>query len=100
MARKTPPYKSILPGAAKIVHGPRAKAYGHPIDGYDRAGRIWAGILGVDKITAEQVMMCMIGFKIARELNRSNPDNVVDIAGYADCIAWTIHERAARASRP
>ena len=76
---------TILDEAKKIVNGARQKAYGSPQKNYERVAVIWSVILGVS-ITPQQVVLCMIGLKIARESHRHKRDNTVDIAGYAELL--------------
>ncbi len=63
----------------------RGKDYGPVRDNFERIAAIWGAILGAT-VTAEQVGLCMIGVKMARETFKHTPDNLVDIKGYADCI--------------
>ncbi len=42
--------------AAELVSGERQEAYGHPLDNFERAAKIWAVILGCD-VSAEQVSL-------------------------------------------
>ena len=44
------------------------------------------------EVTAREAMLCMVGVKMSREVHRHKRDNLVDIAGYAECI-----EQAAQA---
>lgn len=81
--------------AARIVADDRNDEYGHPLDNLDRAARIWQVILGTE-VTAEQVSLCMIGMKIARQVHKPKPDTVVDILGYALTLHMVEVERAKR----
>lgn len=81
--------------AASLVAGDRQDEYGHPFDNLDRAARIWSVILGAD-VTAEQVALCMIGMKIARQVHKPKPDTVVDVIGYALTLHMVEVERAKR----
>jgi hypothetical protein len=81
--------------AARMVSEDRNDQYGHPLDNLDRAARIWSVILGAD-VTAEQVALCMVGMKIARQVHRPKPDTVVDIIGYALTLHMVEVERAKR----
>lgn len=83
--------------AANLVFGDRNQHYGHPLDDFSRAAKIWEAILGVP-VTAEQVALCMVGVKIAREVHRPHPrnDNVVDGIGYFLTLAMVREERAER----
>ena len=84
----TPPRsssESILVEAERLTNGPRRRTYGHPIDNFSRTATIWSGILG-NTISAEQVGLCMVAVKLAREVNGHTRDNLVDIAGYANTL--------------
>lgn len=77
--------ETVLEEAQRLVYGERQAAYGHPREGFQDAARIWSVILGVE-VDPDQVVLCMIGLKIARELASHKRDNLVDIAGYAACL--------------
>jgi len=81
--------------AARLVSEDRSDEYGHPLDNLDRAARIWSVILGSD-VSAEQVALCMIGMKIARQVHKPKPDTVVDVIGYALTLHMVEVERAQR----
>lgn len=94
------PYYEMTPEdiaayAASLVSDDRSTEYGHPLDNLDRAARIWSVILDTE-VTAEQVSLCMIGMKIARQVHKPKPDTVVDIIGYALTLHMTEVERAQR----
>lgn len=52
---------------------------------FQRVALIWAGILGFE-VTPRQVVMCMVGLKLAREAGVHDPDNIVDAEGYLSLI--------------
>ena len=81
--------------AAELVSGERQDAYGHPLDNFTRASKIWSVILGCE-VSAEQVALCMVGMKIAREVNQSKPDTVVDGIGYFLTLNMIQEERLRR----
>ena len=81
--------------AANLVTGDRQDSYGHPLDDFTRAGKIWETILGVP-VTAEQVALCMVGIKISRQTNSPKLDNVIDGIGYFLTLAMVQEERAER----
>ena len=81
--------------AAELVSGDRQEAYGHPLDNFTRASKIWAVILGCE-VSAEQVALCMVGMKVAREVNQSKPDTVVDGIGYFLTLNMIQEERLRR----
>ena len=81
--------------AAELVSGERQDAYGHPLDNFTRASKIWSVILGCE-VSAEQVSLCMVGMKIAREINQTKPDTVVDGIGYFLTLNMIQEERLRR----
>lgn len=87
--------QEIADYAVSLVSGDRQNDYGHPIDDFTRAGKIWEAILGVP-VSAEQVALCMVGVKIAREVNRQKLDNAVDGIGYFLTLTMVQQERAER----
>ncbi len=83
---------SILDSARKITSGDRREDYGHPSDDFARAALMWTGILrpkliADQRITAEDIPLCMIAIKLARQVYNHKRDNLIDIAGYARTAA-------------
>lgn len=83
---------SILDTARKLTDGDRRGDYGHPDDDFERAALMWTGILRPklitdQRVTAEDIPLCMIAVKLAREVHSHKRDNLVDIAGYARTAA-------------
>ncbi len=76
---------TILSEAEGIVYGARQEDYGNVKTNFSNIARQWSVVLGVD-VTPEQVGLCMIQVKIARQMNKPKRDNLVDIAGYAATI--------------
>ena len=95
-ANMTP--EDIAAYAARLVSDDRQHEYGHPLDNLDRAARIWSVIID-HPVTAEQVALCMIGMKIARQVHKPKPDTVVDVIGYALTLHMVEVERAQRGLR-
>ena len=87
--------QDIADYAVRLVSGDRQNDYGHPLDDFTRAGKIWEAILGVP-VSAEQVALCMVGVKIAREVNRQKIDNTIDGIGYFLTLSMVQQERAER----
>lgn len=52
---------------------------------FRRVATVWSGLLGVP-VTAEQVVLCMIGLKLAREAGMHDPDNITDAEGYLSLL--------------
>lgn len=82
---------SICAEAERLVYGERGADYGHPLDDYARTAALWSAIL-----TAEQAILCMIAVKISRECNKHKRDNLVDGAGYFECLHRVHLERERR----
>lgn len=72
---------TLAADALTAVTGPRQRDYAHPKINFQRIANLWSIVLDVD-ITPEQVALCMIQVKIAREMNRHTRDNLVDLIGY------------------
>ena len=89
---------SILQEAEKLVHGDRAKAYGHPYDNCVRVATMWGAILG-HRVAPEQIGLCMIALKLGRECQKPGRDNMVDIAGYAETVEMVKLSQQCTASR-
>lgn len=87
--------QDIADYAVSLVSGDRQNDYGHPFDDFSRTAKIWGAILGTE-VSAEQVALCMVGVKIAREVNRQKLDNTVDGIGYFLTLAMVQQERAER----
>ena len=87
--------RDIAAYAAELVSGERQEAYGHPLDNFGRAAQIWSVILDT-AVTPEQVALCMVGMKIAREAHQTKPDTVVDGIGYFLTLSMIREERARR----
>lgn len=73
--------RTILQEAQDLVYGDRQADYGNVRDNFEKIAKLWSPILGVEP-TAEQVGLCMVQLKIARQLHKPKRDNLVDGAGY------------------
>ena len=90
--------ETILAEAHRIVTGHRQDSYNHPLDNFTGIARLWSAHLNAT-VTAEDVALMMILLKIAREGFKHSRDNVVDIAGYAQCLDMVVEERERRAKK-
>ena len=68
----------------------RREMYGPPHRNFDDIARMWSVVFGIP-VTSRQVALAMICTKIARDLNSPQEDNLLDIAGYADCADQIVH---------
>lgn len=79
--------RTALEDAQAAVYGPREEDYGHPRRNFTRTAILWHGVL-MDKladgesITPQDVALCMVQVKVAREVHEPKRDNRVDGAGY------------------
>ncbi len=76
---------SILREAEKVIEERKAQ-YDERERNFARIATIWSVVFG-QPVTPEQVAMCLIGMKLAREVYKPSKDNLTDICGYADCLA-------------
>ena len=88
--------ETVLQEAQRLISGDRNEAYGHPIDDFDRAGRIIGAILGIPDVPAEKIPLIMQAIKISRECHRPKRDNAVDGAGYWGTLEMVHAERERR----
>ena len=84
--------------AARIVLGPRGAVYDTPLRNLGRTGLIWSGILAGklkdgELVTAEDVALCMVGVKLAREAFHHKRDNLTDAHGYLMTVEMILDER-------
>lgn len=73
--------------AADLVLGPRGEYYDHPYDNFQRTAHLWTGILYSklkegQAIDPDEVSLCLVALKLAREAFRHKRDNIVDGHGY------------------
>ena len=82
--------------AQVCVTGKREQDYGSPEDSFETIGLLWGNYLRAahpklktvfapNEVTPKDVAMMMALLKVARAANGDNPDNFVDLAGYAAC---------------
>lgn len=81
---------SILTEAQGLVHGPRQASYGHPVGDFSRTASLANVLLGGklrEDLDARDVALFMVCVKLSREVNKHGRDNLVDAAGYLECLA-------------
>lgn len=78
--------KELLEKAIETV-ADRGTSYGTPLENFSQIALLWSTILKCP-VTPHQVALCNIAIKMARLLRTpDHVDSVVDIAGYAACLA-------------
>ena len=91
-------HETINQEADRLIHGDRNLTYDHPLDNFERIARIWSVVLGIE-VTPEQVGLCMVGVKLAREAYLPKRDNLVDGAGYFGTVQMVRDEKKRRGNR-
>lgn len=91
--------ETICQEAQRLTHNDRNQDYGSPLDNFEHTASLWSAQL-VGKLssplTAEEVGILMILFKVSRAAHKLKRDTIVDIAGYANCIGMVQDERKRR----
>ena len=87
-----PEKETLLQEAQRLVHGPRAAAYGNPLKSFTKVAKYWSVLFGVE-IQPEQVPMAMALLKMVREMTVPKRDNRTDICGYMETLELTIEEK-------
>lgn len=77
---------AFLEEVHRTVYRDRRGQYGPPESEFQRIADLWSALLG-HRITARQVGLMMVLLKAARDCHKEKRDNLVDIAGYAACLA-------------
>lgn len=90
--------ETVLEEAQRLIIGERNLSYDHPLDNFNRIAAIWSVVLGIE-VTPEQVGLCMVGVKLAREAYQPKRDNLVDGAGYFGTVQMVRDERERRAQK-
>lgn len=78
--------QTVCQEADQIINGQRRSDYGGVKESFGRIAKLWSAALD-HEVTAEQVGLCMILLKVSRATQGFQRDSLVDIAGYAGCIA-------------
>lgn len=93
--------ESILLEAERLTNQDRRATYGHPLDDYMRTAALFNAAFAhklKEPLSPEDLMLTMILVKVSRQVNAAKRDNLVDIAGYANCINLAHDERDRRES--
>jgi Domain of unknown function (DUF6378) len=91
------PKRGPLEEALLLTTGDRQQSYGHPLEDFSRTAGLWTALLGkklLSPITPEEVALCMVCLKLSREMNKHKQDNLVDMAGYVNCLDMLITEKS------
>ena len=83
---------------ADAIAGERARDYAHPQTNHTRIAAFWS--IQLEQILKRPILpreaaLMMIALKLAREIETPKYDNLIDICGYAKCVAM-IDELIAR----
>jgi hypothetical protein len=82
---------NILDEANEIIYGDREQTYGEPGKNLERISRLWSMYISTKydadfQFSAEDVCWMMTLLKMARQMNATKRDNLVDAAGYIALI--------------
>lgn len=75
-----------------LVTVEKAKKYGNPVESMESCARFWnlalrrMGWTREKDLTSREACELMILFKVSRDLNINDQDNITDIQGYAHII--------------
>lgn len=72
---------NILIEAQNAVYGDRQADYGTVTENFGTIAKLWSAVLKTE-VTPEQVALCMVQVKVARQMYKPKRDNLVDGAGY------------------
>ena len=84
--------KNILEEAIELTGGDRRRDYDHALPNHERIATLWNAYIGIRKhseapLTPADVATMMLLLKVARHAHNPKRDNLVDMAGYARCLA-------------
>lgn len=102
LKRQTP----MLHAAQDLVEGDRQQDYGNKLQNFSQIAMLWQGTLAMklapgQRITPEDVALCMMQVKIARlAKSPDHSDSIMDVAGYSACYSILQDERAAGVELP
>jgi Domain of unknown function (DUF6378) len=76
----------LLEHAAGLVTR-RRREYGEPVDVFEAIAKRWSSVFRTE-VSAPQVVIALIDVKLVRlSRNPKHLDSIMDIAGYAGCLA-------------
>lgn len=84
---------TILEEAQNVVYGDRQADYGTVTQNFGTIAKLWSAVLGIE-VTPEQVGLCMVQVKVARQMYKPKRDNLVDGAGYFATIEKMYNENS------
>lgn len=76
---------SALLEANELINGEKAEAYGDVTEEFGKVADLWSVIAGVE-LSPMQCLLMMSQLKVVRQLQKHNPDNIVDACGYIGLI--------------
>lgn len=90
MGLKHIPGKPAAIQALEATNRERNEDYGTPESNMQLTADLWSPILGIE-VTPEQVALCMVQVKIARECHSHKLDNIADAIGYLDVLERVLY---------
>lgn len=95
---------NVLHKADGLVHGERGIDYGHPWVDYRCTAELWRALIrrryAIDlEITPDFACLMMAAVKLSREAGKHKDDNLVDLAGYAECAQMCVEYQEEKAKR-
>jgi hypothetical protein len=95
--------EAVLDIANKLVNGDRGKDYGHPYDDYNCTIKLFNTLMEKKyqfefndaklPFKAEDGIIFLMCVKLSREMNAIKRDNMIDLAGYAECYDKALTRR-------
>lgn len=95
----------IFTRAATLIIGPRREAYGPAEESFEAMAAVWSQVFKQklapeQRFSASDVALAMIAFKLMREANKADAENLVDLCGYAALKQQLEEARAGAKSAP
>ena len=83
--------QDLLTTALRVIRA-RRRQYGDPAAEFGKVAALWGAILDT-RVEPRQVGLCMAAAKLVREAHQHRRDNLVDLCGYAACVAELYHKK-------